>query len=49
VHDLGHEIVIDHQGLKYMEVLKTCKERYGGPQRVCYWRIPLGLPYVIWL
>jgi hypothetical protein len=33
--DLGHKRVSDHQDLKVMEVLKTCKfffkERYGGP------------------
>ena len=43
VLNLGHKIVSDHQGLKYMEVLKTCKERYGGPQRVCCWR------YIEWM
>ena len=32
--DLGHKRVSDHQGLKDMEVLKTCIERYGGPQTV---------------
>ena len=37
--DLGHEIVSDHQGLKAMEILKTCKKRYGGPRRVCCWCI----------
>ena len=30
--DLGHNRVPNR--LKYMEFLKSCKERYGGPQRV---------------
>ena len=32
--DLGHKRVSDHQDLKDMEVLKTCEERNGGPERV---------------
>ena len=31
IKDPGHKRVSDHQGLKVMEVLKNCRERYGGP------------------